>query len=180
MRVLVTGGAGFQGSHIIKHLVQGGHQVTVLNTPSIEAERNIASFAKDISIVWGSVTDRDIVSKSIRDMDLILHLAAQINVDESIDSALSFIEVNVLGTYNVLEGVRKYGCRLIYASSCEVYGYSGASLVKEDAELRPHSPYAASKASADSMTKPIASGNITADERGGMKPLADFIRNLSS
>jgi len=151
MRILITGGAGFQGSHITERLVHVGHEVTVLNTPSIEAERNIASCVKDVQVVWGSVTDGEIVSKSVRGMDVVLHLAARISVDESIDSPISFIEVNVLGTYNVLEAVRQNRCRLIFSSTCEVYGYSGQAVLKESAELRPHSPYAASKASADRL-----------------------------
>ncbi len=151
MRILITGGAGFQGSHITNLLTQAGHRVTILNTPSPEAERNIASFAKDVPIVWGSVTDKEIVTKAVRGMDVVLHLAAQINVDESIHAPVTFIEVNTLGTCNVLAAVRNSGCRLIYASTCEVYGYSGDAPLKESAELKPYSPYAASKAGAERL-----------------------------
>jgi dTDP-glucose 4,6-dehydratase len=151
MRILITGGAGFQGSHITKMLLQAGHDVTVLNTPSAEAERNMVSFARDVVIVWGSVTDEEVVSKSVRGVDIVLHLAARINVDESIGTPRSFIDVNVLGTYHVLEAVRRDGKRLIYSSTCEVYGYSGDVLLTENSELKPYSPYGASKAGADRL-----------------------------
>ena len=152
MRVLVTGGAGFQGSHVVEQCLRAGHRVTVLNTFSEEAEGNIKSFAKDVSVVWGSVTDQEVVVKSVRDHDAVIHLAARINVDESIHSPYDFLFVNVTGTYNVLEAVKKYGTRLIYASSCEVYGdATSITPLTETADLRPHSPYAASKAAADRL-----------------------------
>ena len=152
MRILVTGGAGFQGSHVAEQCLRAGHQVTILNTFSEEAEGNIKSFAKDVSVVWGSVTDQEIVVKSVRDHDAVIHLAARINVDESIRAPYDFLLVNVTGTYNVLEAVKKYGSRLIYASSCEVYGGSATMTpVDETGDLRPHSPYAASKAAADRL-----------------------------
>ena len=152
MRVLVTGGAGFQGSHVVEQCLRAGHRVTVLNTFSEEAEGNIKSFAKDVSVVWGSVTDQEVVVKSVRDHDAVIHLAARINVDESIHAPYDFLFVNVTGTYNVLEAVKKYGTRLIYASSCEVYGdATSITPLTETADLRPHSPYAASKAAADRL-----------------------------
>ena len=151
MRILVTGGAGFQGSHMVEHLVATGHDVTMLNTPSRRASHNIDSFAGRVSIVWGSVTDAEIVEKTVRDQDVVVHLAARVSVDESIDSPMSFLSVNMLGTYNVLEAIRKHGARLILSSTCEVYGSAQPSPLNEHAELRPHSPYAASKAAADRL-----------------------------
>jgi dTDP-glucose 4,6-dehydratase len=125
--------------------------VTILNTYSAQAERNVASFPNEVSCVWGSVTDREIVEKTVRGQEVVVHLAALINVDESITSPRSFLEVNLGGTLNVLEAVRQTGARLIYASSREVYGHVQDSPVREDTELQPHSPYAVSKAGADRM-----------------------------
>lgn len=150
MRVLITGGAGFQGSHLTERLLETGHEVTVLNTFSQLAERNIARCRNRLSAVWGSVTDAEIVSKTVRDQDAVVHMAARVNVDESIDSPISYLTVNVLGTFNVLEAARKIGARFIYASTCEVYGSTPQKLT-ESAELQPHSPYAASKAGADRL-----------------------------
>lgn len=151
MRIMITGGAGFQGSHLAEYWLQAGHDVTLLNTYSREAEQNSATVAKQSSVVWGSVTDREIVEKTARGHDVLVHLAARINVDESIDDPMIFLTVNVLGTMNVLEAARKFGTRVIYASSCEVYGFAEGAGVTEQAELRPHSPYAASKAGADRL-----------------------------
>lgn len=153
MKILVTGGAGFQGSHLSEALIADGHDVTVLNTYSKEKERNVQNISSKARIVYGSVTDKTIVDKTVREQDVVFHLAANINVDESLKDPLSFLEVNVMGTHNVLEAVRANHSRLIYASTCEVYGdghtLKAGELLNEAAELSPNSPYAASKAAAD-------------------------------
>jgi nucleoside-diphosphate-sugar epimerase len=106
-------------------------------------------------IVFGSVTDWELVSKTARDHDVVFHLAANINVDKSLDDPGSFLETNVMGTYHVLQAAREYGSRIIFASTCEVYGdghtLAPDALLDETAELRPNSPYAASKAAADRL-----------------------------
>ena len=151
MRILLTGGAGFQGSHIAKKWLSDGHKVTILNTYSQEAEENVSSFRKDVSLVWGSITDMEIVSKTIRGHDAVVHLAAHINVDESLNNPRAFLDVNAGGTLNLLEAVRHSGVRMIHASTCEVYGYAGDILIDESSEIKPHSPYAASKLAAERM-----------------------------
>ena len=151
LRILVTGGAGFQGSHLAEHWASMGHQVTILNTFSEQSLANVASLVDQVSVVWGSVTDREIVEKTVRGQDVVVHMAAWINVDESIADPRSVLDVNVTGTYNVLEAVRRLGTRLIFASSCEVYGGGDRGAVSEAAEFRPYSPYAASKAAADRL-----------------------------
>ena len=151
MRILITGGAGFQGSHLTQRWTEAGHEVTVLNTFSAQANHTIRCISKNVSVVWGSVTDSEIVQKTVRDQDVVAHLAARINVDESLVAPRSYLEVNVGGTLNVLEAVRQSEARMIYASSCEVYGLAEESPVTEQSEMRPHSPYAASKAAADRM-----------------------------
>ena len=151
LRILVTGGAGFQGSHIVEEFLQLGHRVSILNTYSNEALTNLASFEDRVSVVWGSVTDNEIVMKTTREHDVVVHLAARIHVDQSARAPGKVLDVNVTGTYNILEAVREYGSRLIYSSSCEVYGASLSGPTTEASELRPHSPYAASKAAADRL-----------------------------
>lgn len=152
MKILITGGAGFQGRHLVQHFLQQGHNLTIIDTLSHISERNIADFKDKISAVWGSITDKEIVDKTVRGHDVVFHLAARINVDESIKDPYSYIEVNVKGTLNVLEAVNKAGARLIHASTCEVYGAPlSGGLINEHEELRPQSPYAASKASADRL-----------------------------
>lgn len=155
MKILITGGGGFQGSHLAESLIKNGHSVSVLNTYSDGASGNLAGISEKINLIWGSVTDKETVDKSVRGHDVVFHLAARINVDESLKDPLAFLQVNILGTYNILEAVRKYKNRLIYTSTCEVYG-DGHTLkvnekLDETAELKPNSPYASSKAGADRL-----------------------------
>lgn len=150
MRILITGGLGFQGSHLTRHFQKLGHEVTVLNTLSDHSLNHLKSLDKEPRIVWGSVTDAELINKTVREQDVIFHLAAHINVDESIKNPRVFFDVNIGGTVNILEAVKNIGNRLIYASTCEVYGVSPKrDKINEEDELRPHSPYAASKAAAD-------------------------------
>jgi dTDP-glucose 4,6-dehydratase len=153
MKILITGGAGFQGSHLSEFLLSQGHDVTVLNTYSKAIEPNIEHLQGQARIVYGSITDKTIVDKTVRGHDVVFHLAANINVDESLKNPESFLDVNVMGTHNILEAVRENHARMIYASTCEVYGDGHAlkdgELLDETAELSPNSPYAASKAAAD-------------------------------
>jgi dTDP-glucose 4,6-dehydratase len=155
MKILVTGGGGFQGSHLVESLVKAGHHVSVLNTYSEISKANLANVADKITIIWGSVTDKEIADKSVRGHDAVFHLAAHINVDESLKDPEVFVRANIFGTYNLLEAARKHDSRFILTSSCEVYG-DGHDLkpgekLSESSELKPNSPYAASKAAADRL-----------------------------
>lgn len=153
MKILITGGGGFQGSHLAELLVKNGHSISVLNTYSENSKKNLAGILDKINLIWGSVTDKEIVDKSVRGHDVVFHLAGHGNVDESLKDPLGFIEANVLGTYNILEACRKYSSRLILTSTSEVYGdgheASVGGLINEASELKPNNPYASSKAAAD-------------------------------
>ena len=155
MKILITGGAGFQGSHLAESLIAKGHSVTIVNTFSEEKLENISSFNTKVNVVFGSITDKVLIDKTVRGHDLVFHLAANVNVDHSLKDPMSFLEVNVIGTGNVLEAVRAHGARMIHASTCEVYGdgheLAPGELLDETAELKPNSPYAASKAGADRL-----------------------------
>ena len=155
MKILITGGSGFQGSHLAESLAKKGHKVTVINTFSEEKLKNMTNFGDDIRVVFGSVTDPVLVEKTVLGHDVVFHLAANINVDHSLRDPRSFLEVNVMGTFNILEAVRQSGARLIHASTCEVYGdghdLKEEELLDETSEMRPNSPYAASKAGADRL-----------------------------
>src|SRR3989344_3703623 len=146
MKILITGGGGFQGSHLTEFLLSKGHQITILNTLSGATLENLAAVKNKIVVVWGSVTDKELVDKTVREHDLVIHMAAHINVDESLRDSGVFLRVNVLGTHHVLEAVKAHGSRLIYVSTCEVYGdghhIRGEKKLDEFAELRPNSPYA--------------------------------------
>lgn len=155
MNILITGGAGFQGSHLAESLLKKGHTVTIINTFTEEKLRNIEHIKDDVRVVFGSITDPILVEKTMAGHDVVFHLAANVNVDQSLKDPRSFTEVNVVGTQNVLEAVRQYDIRMIHASTCEVYGdghdLKEGELLDETAELKPNSPYAASKAGADRL-----------------------------
>lgn len=165
LKILITGGAGFQGSHLAEMLIRQGHTVSLLNTPSEESRKNIQFISKAVGfspeVIWGSITDAEIVFKAMREKDLVLHLAARINVDESLTNIRPFVSVNIYGTYNVLEAARQVGTQVIYASSCEIYGQSAApsleniaintQQIREKIQYDPHSPYAATKLAADRL-----------------------------
>lgn len=153
MKILITGGAGFKGSHLTERLIAEGHDVSVLNTYSERSQSNLSSINGSPNIIWGSITDSEIVEKSVRGHDVVFHLASRINVDESLEDPLAFFHANILGGYNILEAVKKNNTRLIVASTCEVYGdghdLEEGEMLDEHSELRPNSPYAASKAAID-------------------------------
>jgi len=149
MKILITGGLGFQGSHLTKYLMNKGHDVTILNTFSELSKRNYDLLPKKPTVVWGSITDIELVNKTVREHDVVFHLAAHINVDESIMSPEITIKTNINGTINILNAVTENKSRLIYISSCEVYGTPDKRLIDETIEFKPCSPYAASKAATD-------------------------------
>ena len=153
MKIIITGGLGFQGSHLAEALIAEGHEVTLFNTYSEFIRPNEELLKDKARIIYGSVTDPIAVEKAIREHDVVFHLAASVNVDESLKYPQRFIENNIVGTHNVLEAVRQNGIKMIHASTCEVYGdghdLKEGALLREDATLLPNSPYAASKAAAD-------------------------------
>ena len=128
MNILVTGGAGFQGSHLVEALVKKGHFVRILNTPSEHAKNNVKRYLMNytmddrVEVVWGSVTDKYLLNICMRDVERVFHLGAKINVDESLKVPLDFLNINVRGTDNVLTAATAKKVEVLYASSCEAYG----------------------------------------------------------
>src|SRR2546430_11033894 len=149
MRILVTGGAGFIGSHCAKRLGAGGHEVVVLDKLTYSGNRANLEGA-DVEFVQGDVADRDVLATAAVGCEAILNFAAETHVDRSIFGAAEFIETDVLGTYVLLDHAREHGIRFVQVSTDEVYGdVSEGVSSKEDDPLRPSSPYAASKAGGD-------------------------------
>lgn len=161
MRILITGGLGFQGSHLAEYWLSQGHTVTLLNTPSERATRIAQETGLDrkAKIVWGSITDWEVVSKAAELQDVIVHLAAWANPDKTLEQPWGAVNVNVMGTVNILQAVRDRECKLLLGSSCEVYGSANPRaeyLQNEEAALHPTTPYAAGKAGADLLTQAYA------------------------
>src|SRR5919198_3340366 len=149
MRILVTGGAGFIGSHFAKRLAAAGEDVVVLDKLTYSGNRANLEGA-DVEFVEGDIADRTAVATAAVDADAILNFAAETHVDRSIFGAAEFIETDVLGTYVLLDWAREHGTRLVQVSTDEVYGdVPEEASSKEDDPLRPSSPYSASKAGGD-------------------------------
>jgi dTDP-glucose 4,6-dehydratase len=149
VRVLVTGGAGFIGSHFAKRLVAAGDDVVVLD--KLTYSGNPANLeGTDCRLVVGDICDPEAVSGAAAGCDAIVNFAAETHVDRSILGATEFVQTDVLGTYVLLCFARDAGIRLVHVSTDEVYGdvEEGVSSREED-PLRPSSPYSASKAGGD-------------------------------
>ena len=152
-RVMVTGGEGFIGSHLVERLLDEGAEVRafVHYTPSGRLGW-LAGRAGDIEIVAGDVRDGERVATAAAGVDVIFHLAALIGIPYSYESPESYIQTNVTGTYNVLNAARRADVqRVVHTSTSEVYGSARRVPIDESHPLQPQSPYSASKIGADML-----------------------------
>ena len=146
MRYLITGGAGFIGSHLVEHLVAAGDDVTVLDDLSSGRRANLAPVRRQIRFIRGSVTDLNTCRRAVEGVDCVLHHAAVTSVQRSVDEPLVTHQVNATGTLNVLFAAREKGVRrVVYAGSTSAYGNPATLPNSEEHVTRPLSPYAASK-----------------------------------
>jgi UDP-glucose 4-epimerase len=148
-RVLVTGGAGFIGSHLAKRLLERGLKVTILDNLSTGSLNNLAD-AKAAQFVKGETTDQSLTGKLMSDVDVVIHLAAIVDHETCLRNPALAQEVNVKGTQVLLEEARRGDVqRFVYASSAAVYGHAVKLPIREDSALAPISPYGVSKAQAE-------------------------------
>jgi UDP-glucuronate 4-epimerase len=160
MRVLVTGGAGFIGSHLVEARLAQGDEVTVLDdfndfySPEIK-ERNLRSVESDIRTVRGDIRDASLVQRVFEEgrFDVVVHLAARAGVRPSLKDPRLYVDTNIVGTLNVLEAARRTGVsRVVNASSSSVYGVLRTAPFREDMALtRTISPYAATKLAGEQL-----------------------------
>lgn len=143
---LVTGGAGFIGSHIVQNLLQKDQRVRILDNFSTGKKENLSGFLDDIEILEGDLRDPSAVNKAVQNIDFIFHEAAFVSVSQSMQEPKKCYDINVNGTENLIEEARKAGVqRIVVASSAAVYGEPESIPLSEDNKKRPLSPYAASK-----------------------------------
>lgn len=146
MNYLVTGGAGFIGSHIVERLVRDGHAVRVLDDLSTGQLENLAAVKTRMEFVQGDIRDRTAVQRAVAGVDAVIHQAAWRSVPKSMEDPCGYTEVNVLGTVNILEEARAAKVRrVVFASSSSVYGNTDRLPLQEDQPVTPISPYAFSK-----------------------------------
>lgn len=164
MRLLVTGGAGFIGANFVRSAVQErpGVDVTVLDALTYAGSQEaLEGIDAAIRLVRGDVADTKLVDALVADSDAVVHFAAETHVDNSLADPAPFVHSNVVGTFSVLEAVRRHGVRLHHISTDEVYGdlplheSGGAEEVRftEATPYNPSSPYSASKASGDMLVR---------------------------
>ncbi|GIV17802.1 MAG: epimerase [Armatimonadota bacterium] len=146
MRILVTGGAGFIGSHIVEKLVGLGHEVIVLDDLSTGREENIAHLQDSVTFIKGSITARALLSRLMEGVQVVFHQAALGSVPRSVEDPATTHEVNITGTFNVLLAARDAGVkRVVYAASSSAYGDTPTLPKVETMLPNPLSPYAVSK-----------------------------------
>jgi UDP-glucose 4-epimerase len=143
---LVTGGAGFIGSHLVDALVANGHAVRVLDNFSTGSLENLAQHGRDIEVIAGELTDMNTVEEAIRGVELVFHQAALASVPRSVADPLATHHACVTGTLHLLQAARMTGVRrVVYAASSSAYG-NGVRLPKREGDLpNPLSPYAVAK-----------------------------------
>ena len=122
MRVLITGGAGFIGSHLADHYVNAGHTVTLLDNFSTGSETNIAHLDGKVTTVDGDIRNVELVDQLTKDSDLVLHMAAALGVNTILESPLESMSTNITGSEVVLNAAAKHNKRIIIASTSEIYG----------------------------------------------------------
>jgi UDP-N-acetylglucosamine/UDP-N-acetyl-alpha-D-glucosaminouronate 4-epimerase len=146
MRYLVTGGAGFIGSNTVDELVRLGHDVVVLDDLTTGKAENLAQVKTKIKLMQDSITNLDALREACRGVDCVIHLAAQTSVPRSVKDPIETNLINVNGTLNVLVAARDVKVkRVVFASSCAVYGKTSVLPIRESTGLAPISPYGLSK-----------------------------------
>jgi len=145
MKVLVTGGAGFIGSNLVRQLVADSNDVTVLDNLMSGFHSNLIPFP-EVRFIKGDVRDGVAVAEAIKDAEVVFHLAASVGNKRSIDHPLIDADINVMGTITVLEAARHAGVRKIVASSSAgIFGELKTLPIKEDHPAEPDTPYGSSK-----------------------------------
>ncbi|MGA2876904.1 MAG: NAD-dependent epimerase/dehydratase family protein, partial [Nitrososphaerales archaeon] len=157
MKILVTGGAGFIGSFLVKELLRREHSVTVLDNLSSATFDNLKSFRSDFTFIRSDILGEKENDEAVKENDYIIHLAALVNVQESFKYPELYDEINTRGTLNLLKSAVKNKTKwFAFASTCAVYGKPESLPVGEHHNPRPLSPYAISKLKAETHCQAFA------------------------
>lgn len=153
MRILVTGGAGFIGRWVVRRLLSGRFQAVAYDNLSSGSLLNIREFMRDkrFKFIRGDISDKKKLREAFKDIEVCVHLAAQINVQRSIDNPEETFRVNVIGTHNVVEECRRHDTKLVLVGTCLVYDTSQGKPMNEDHPVKPASPYASSKLAGEEL-----------------------------
>jgi dTDP-glucose 4,6-dehydratase len=157
MNVLVCGGAGFIGSAFIKNYLKNNFNSKITNLDVLAIGSNIENL-KDMKnnlnykFIKDDIRNKSVVDNLVKHTDVVINFAAESHVDRSIANPKPFLETNIIGTYSILEAIRKYDKQFIHVSTDEIYGDAhGSSSFDENSQINPSNPYAATKAAADHL-----------------------------
>jgi UDP-glucose 4-epimerase len=151
MHTLVTGGAGFIGSNLVRHLIDQGHAVTVLDNLSSGFPGNLSALPQ-ARLVEGDVRDPKAVAEAMAGQAVVFHLAASVGNTRSIEHPIDDSEINIIGTLRILEAARSAGVqKVVFSSSAGIFGELKTLPIREDHPVEPDSPYGASKLAAEKM-----------------------------
>ena len=157
MNVLVCGGAGFIGSEFIRNHLKNNSDSKLTNLDILTIGSNLQNLKNiennpNYSFIKENITNESIIDGIVKDVDVIVNFAAESHVDRSISNPKPFLETNIMGTYSILEAVRKYDKKFIHVSTDEIYGDAyGQDSFDEESQINPSNPYAATKAAADNL-----------------------------
>ena len=151
--ILVTGGAGFIGRWVVKRLLDSGHEVCVLDDLSNGRIENIKEFndKSNFKFILGDIRDNNLLTEVFKNVDICIHAAAAINVQESIVNPQRHYDINVNGTFNILEEARKNDVKVVLIGTCMVYDLTASKAISEEHPVNPKSPYAGSKLAAENL-----------------------------
>ena len=160
MKYVVTGGAGFIGSHLIEKLVKQGDVVTVLDNLNTGKIENLKSVSKKINFEQNDIRDFEVLRSLMKNVDGIFHQAAMASVQDSFRIPEKFHDVNVNGTENIFKIAKEFGIKVVYASSSSVYGDTSILPITESDEKRPINPYAKTKLEKDKLAEQYAKNGL--------------------
>ena len=153
MKFVITGGAGFIGSHIAKHLITKSHKVSIIDNFSRGRLENLSGFEEKIEVCKIDILDFDSLKKIISDSDGIFHQAALTSVPESFIQKEKYHNVNVVGTENIFKLAKEFRKKVVYASSSSVYGDTTLTPITEDFDKNPINPYGITKLDDEKLAK---------------------------
>ncbi len=153
---LITGGAGFVGSHLAEELIKKGNSVTILDDLNTGKMTNLEKIKDKIKFVQGDIRDKNILKEIMKDKDGVFHQAARASVQESFEKPEEYHDVNVNGTENIFAQAKEYGIKVVYASSSSIYGNPIELPIKENASKNPINPYAETKVEKEKLAEKYA------------------------
>lgn len=160
MNLIVTGGAGFIGSHLTKYLIKKGHSVSVIDSLRRGSFDNLREIKDQIDFQEIDILDYEKMKNIAKNADGIFHQAALGSIPQSFKEPEEYHRVNAIGTENVLKLAKEFGFKVVYASSSSVYGNQDKFPIKEDAEKKPLNPYGQSKLESEQFAKKYADDRV--------------------